>query len=177
MVPCRLVQSLWVHSLSFLFFSHPSSHPPMASLHTGVWVLTVILPSPLRSHQLLALCPASLRDLVSSSELAGVSKNQNLTYHCWYYILHCLKLYNLVQFSSVTQSCPTLWDPMNHSTPGLPVRHQLPEFTQSYVGDAIQQSHPLSPPSPPAFNLSQHQGLFKWVNSLHEVAKVLEFQL
>ena len=69
---------------------------------------------------------------------------------------------------------------MNRSTPGLPVHHQLPESTQTHVhwvGDAIQPSHPLSSPYPPAFNLSQHQGLFKWVSSLHQVAKVLEFQL
>ena len=68
------------------------------------------------------------------------------------------------QFSSVAQSCLTLCDPMNHSTPGLPVHHQLPESTQTHVhqvGDAIQPSHPLSLPSPPALNLSQHQGLFK----------------
>ena len=85
-----------------------------------------------------------------------------------------------VQFSSVTQSCPTLCDPMNHSTPGLPVHHQLLEFTQTHVhqvGDAIQPSHPLSPPSPPALNLSQHWSLFQRVSSLHQVAKVLEFQL
>ena len=78
-------------------------------------------------------------------------------------------------FNSVTQSCPT---PMNRSTPGLPVHHQLPEFTQTHVhwvSDAIQPSHPLSSPSPPAPNPSQHQGLFQWVNSSHEVAKVLEF--
>ena len=91
-------------------------------------------------------------------------------------------------FSSVTQSCLTLCDPMNHSTPGLPVHHQLPESTQTHVhwvGDAIQPSHVvpfssnhlMSSPSPPALNLSQHQGLFKWVSSLHQVAKVLEFQL
>ena len=83
-------------------------------------------------------------------------------------------------FSSVAQSCPTLCDPMNHSTPGLPVHHQLLEFTQTHVhqvGDAIQPSHPLSSPSPPAPNPSQHQSLFQWVNSSHEVAKVLEFQL
>ena len=87
---------------------------------------------------------------------------------------------SLVQFSSVVQSCSTLCHPMNHSTPGLPVYHQLAEFTQTHVhwvGDAIQPSHPLSPPSPPAPNPSQHQGLFQWVNSSHEVAKVLEFQL
>ena len=85
-----------------------------------------------------------------------------------------------VQFSSVAQSTPTLCDPMNRSTPGLPVHYQLPEFTQTHVhrvGDAIQPSHPLSSPSPPAFNLSQHQGLFKWASSSHQLAKVLEFQL
>ena len=83
-----------------------------------------------------------------------------------------------LQFSSVAQSCPTICAPMNHSTPGLPVHHQCPEFTQTHVhrvSDAIQPSHPLSSPSPPAPNPSQHQGLFQWVNPLHEVAKVLEF--
>ena len=70
----------------------------------------------------------------------------------------------LVQFSSVAQSCLTLCDPMDYSMPGFPVLHQLPELTQTHVhpvGDAIQQSHPLSSPSPPAFNLSHHQGLFQ----------------
>ena len=84
------------------------------------------------------------------------------------------------QFSSVAQSCLTLCDPMNCSTPGLPVCHKLPEFTQTHAhraGDAIQPSHPLSSPSPPAPNPSQHQGLFQWVNSLHEMVKILEFQL
>ena len=86
----------------------------------------------------------------------------------------------LHQFSSVAQSRLTLCDPMDCSMPGLPVHHQLPEFTQTYVhrvGDVIQPSHPLSSPSPPALNLSQHQGLFKWVSSSHQVGKVLEFQL
>ena len=86
----------------------------------------------------------------------------------------------LLLFSSIAQSCPTLCDPINHSTPGFPVHHQLPELTQTHVhqvGDAIQLSHPLSSPSPPALNLAQRQGLFQWVNSSHEVAKVLEFQL
>ena len=81
-----------------------------------------------------------------------------------------------VPFSSVTQSCLTLCDPMNGSTPGLPVHHQLLESTQTHVhwvGDAIQSSHPLSSPSPPVLNLSQHQGLLKRVSSLHQVAKVL----
>ena len=82
--------------------------------------------------------------------------------------------------SSATQSCVTLCDPMDCSTPGLPVHHQLPEFTQTHVhwvGDAIQPSHPLSSPSPPTFNFSPHQSLFQWVNSSHEVAKVLEFSI
>ena len=85
-----------------------------------------------------------------------------------------------VQFSSVTQSCLTLCNPMNLSTPGLPVHHQLLEFTQTHVhrvDDAIQPSHPLSSPSPPAPNPSQYQGLFQQVNASHEVGKVLEFQL
>ena len=85
-----------------------------------------------------------------------------------------------IQFSSVAQSHPTLCNPMNRSTPGLPVHHQLPEFTQSHVHwvrDVIQPSHPLSFHSPLAPNPSQHQSLFQWVNSSHEMAKVLEFQL
>ena len=82
--------------------------------------------------------------------------------------------------ASLVQSCPTLWNPMNCSTPGLPVHHQLPESNQIHVhrvGGAIQPSHPLSSLSPPALNLSQHQGLFKWVSSSHQVAKGLESQL
>ena len=82
----------------------------------------------------------------------------------------------IYQIRSVTQSCLTLCDPMNRSTPGLPVQHQLPDLTQTHVhrvSDAIQPSHPLLSPSPPAPNASQHQSLFQWVNSSHEVAKVL----
>ena len=85
-----------------------------------------------------------------------------------------------VQFISVTQLCLTLCDPMNHSTPGLPVHHQLLELDQTqvhWVSDAMQPFHPLLSPSPPAFSLSQHQGLFKWVSSSHQVAKVLKLQL
>ena len=86
----------------------------------------------------------------------------------------------LDQFSLVAQSCPTLCDPMNRSTPGLLVHHQLPGFIQTHVhcvGDAVQSSYPLSSPSPPAFNLSQHQSLLKWVSASHEVSKVLVLQL
>ena len=92
-------------------------------------------------------------------------------------------MFPVIQFSSV-QLLSCVWlilrDPMNHSTPGLPVYHQLPEFTQTHVhwvGNAIQPRHPLSSPSPPTFNLSQHQGVFQWVSSSYQVAKILEFQL
>ena len=91
-----------------------------------------------------------------------------------------LSITNCVQFSSFAQLYSTLCDPMDCSTPGLPVHHQLPEFSQTHVhwvSDAIQPSHPLLSPSPPAFNISQLQGLFQWVSSSHQVAKVLEFQL
>ena len=94
--------------------------------------------------------------------------------------IHKYKQRFIVQFSSVAHSCLTLCDLMNHSTPGLPIHHQLPESTQTHVhwvSDAIQPSHPLLSPSPPALNLFQHQDLFKWVSSSHQVAKVLEFQL
>ena len=103
---------------------------------------------------------------------------------CGYTQLHLMEVLNLNsylsgQFISVAQSCPTLCDPMDCSTPGFHVHHQLPELTQTYVhqvGDAIQPSHPLSSLSPPVLNLSQHQGLFLRVSSSHQVAKILEFQ-
>ena len=103
---------------------------------------------------------------------------------CSHEIKRCLLLgrkamTNPVHFSPVAQSCLTLCNPMNRSTPGLPVHHKLLEFTQTHVhwvSDAIQPSHPLSSPSP-APSPSQHQGLFWWVCSSHQVAKVLEFQL
>ena len=85
-----------------------------------------------------------------------------------------------VKESEVAQSCLTLCDPMDGSTPGLPIHHLHPEFTQTHVhwvSDAIQRSYPLSSPSLPTFSISLHQGLFKWVSSLHQVAKVVEFQL
>ena len=91
-----------------------------------------------------------------------------------------LQYCEVFQFSSVAQSCPSLCNPMNCTMPGLPVHHQCPEFTQTHVhrvGNAIQPSHPLSSASAPAPNPSQPQSLFQWVNSSHQVAKVLEFQL
>ena len=104
-----------------------------------------------------------------------LSKRTKISFYLWFWESDFS-----VQFSSVTQSCLTLCDPMDCSTPGLPVHHQLPEFTQTHVyrvSDAIQPSHPLLFSFPPTFNLSQHQGFFRWVSSTHQVAKVLEFQL
>ena len=92
----------------------------------------------------------------------------------------CIEVSHDDKFSSVAQLCATLCDPMDCSTPGFPVHHHLLELTQTqvhYVGDAIQPSHPLSSPSLSTFNLSQHQGLFKYISSSHQVANVLEFQL
>ena len=108
-------------------------------------------------------CPASLLRQFSNNWSLHVSVSQ---FGCW-----CC---------SVAELCSTLCKPTDCSMPDFPVLHYLPEFAQTHVhwvNDAIQPSHPLSSPSPPAFNLSQHQGLFQWVSSLHQVAKVLEFQL
>ena len=91
-----------------------------------------------------------------------------------------LKMLSSCCCCSVAQLCPTFWNPMDCSMPGLPVHHQLLELTQTHVhwvSDTIQPFHPLSLPSPPTFNLSQHQGLFQWVTSSLQVAKVLDFQL
>ena len=99
---------------------------------------------------------------------------------CWGWWQKHLAVRVIRESCSVAQSCPTVCDTMDCSTPGLPVHHQLLELTQTHVcrvGDAIQPSHPLSSSSLPAFNLSQHQGLFEWVSSLHQVARVLEFQI
>ena len=100
--------------------------------------------------------------------------------HCTIINLSSPSLSSSVQFSSVTQSCLALCNPMDCSTPDFPVHHQLLELAQTHVHrvtDAIQPSHPLSSPSPPAFNLSQHQGLFQLVSSSYQVAILLELQL
>ena len=114
----------------------------------------------------------------SSVQFSSVQFNQWVLVPC-FYLLFLLWIKILHQFSSVIQSCQTLCDPMNHRISGLPVDQHLPQFTQTHVhrvSDAIQPSHPLSSPSLLGPNPSQHQGLFQWVNSLYEVAKVLEFQ-
>ena len=177
--------SWWCHpaisSSVVLFSSCPQSLSasgsfPMSQLFswggqsTGVSALRSVLPmntqdwSPLGWTGWISLQSEGLCQ-VTSKNLPALSK--------------CLQL-SSDQIRSVAQSCLTLCDPMNHSTPGLPVHHQLPEFTETQVhrvSDAIQPSHSLSSPSPTAPNPSQHQGLFQWVNSSREVAKVLEFQL
>ena len=122
------------------------------------------------SHTLLILM--SIESMMPSNHLLQHHSSKASVLQCSAFFMSSV--------SSVAQSCPALCDPMNPSTPGLPVHHQLPEFTQTHVhwvGDAIQLSHPLLFPSLPAPNPSPHQSLFQWVNSLHEVAKVLEFQL
>ena len=138
--------------------------PQLAQTHVG----DVIQPS----HSLVIPFPSCLQSFSASRSFQWLSFT-----HIYILFLNILFHYG---FSSVTQSCPTLCNPMDCSPPGLPVHRQLPEFTQTHVhwvSDAIQPSHPLSSPSPPALNLSQHQGLFKWVSSSHQVAKLLELQL
>ena len=142
---------------------------------------------------------ASLNFVAGVPICSDIGAQENEIYHCfhffpffsiklwewlpWSWCFECCilsQLFHFSQFSSVVKLCPILCDPMDCSMPGLPIHHQLPEFTQTHVhgvGDAIQLSHLLSSPSPPAFKLSQHQDLFKWVSSSHQVAKVLEFQL
>ena len=99
---------------------------------------------------------------------------------CYYRVELWSLTSNSVHLSSVAEYCWTFFHPMNNITPGLPVHDQLPELTQTHihwVSNVIQPTHPLLSPFPPALNRSQHQGLFKWVSSSHQVAKVLEFQL
>ena len=150
----------------------------------------------LQDEQLLRLCLLALTFLlhspghfphVSQSSSSGNQPKPVALELRWLWVIPTAfkiksKLLSLasVQFSSVAQSCLTLCDPMDCSTPDLPVHHQLPRFTQTHVhwvGDTIQRSHPLLSPSPPAYNLFQHLGLFKWVSSIYQVAKVLEFLL
>ena len=141
-----------------------------------IWVLVKL---PHKSDGKESVCNAGdLGSIPGSGRSPGERNGSPLQYSClenpvdsrvWHAIVHRVARVGHVQFNAVTQSCLTLCDPMNCSMPGLPVHHQLLEFTQTHVhwvGDAIQPSHPLSSPSPPAFNLSQHQGLSKWVSSL-----------
>ena len=122
------------------------------------------------------VCVHCISDAIQPSHsLSSSPSTLNLSQHQGLQWVRCSH-----QLSSVAQSCPPLYNPMDSSVPGFPVHHQLLELAQTHVcqvSDAIQPSHPLSSPSPPAFNLSQHQGLFQGLSSLHQVAKVLQFQL
>ena len=144
---------------------------PSSSRLSPLWVGDTLGLAAMLSCAVIGLCTIS--SLISFLRLIlFILQHIEIPHSFWFLFF--------IQFSSVAQLCPTLCNPMDCSTPGLPVHRQLPEFTQTHVhwvGDAIQPSHPLSSPSLPAFNLSQHQGLFKWVSSSHQVAKVLEFQL
>ena len=138
---------------------HEPQHarPPYPSPTPGIWSIESVMPS---SH-LIPCHPLLLLPSIFPS--IRVFSNKSALCIRWP-TNSCKDVQPCSLFSSVAQSCLTLCDPMNHSTPGLPVHHQLPEFTQTHihrVSDAIQPSHPLSSPSPPAINLSQHQGLFQ----------------
>ena len=148
-----------------LWYPYISTRPPLFSQNILVWTFYLLIVLASWVPKAILITNVRFEDCYIS---LGVKINP---FHYFDYS---------VQFSSVAQSCPTLCDPMNRSTPGLPVHRQLLEFTQTHVHrvrDAIQPSHPLLSSSPPAPNPSQHQSLFQWVNSSHEVAKVLEFQL
>ena len=135
-------------------------------------------------HAFLDVCPSVNQKLATnlkwSEEWPNFRKICKLVFTFPWFLSETAVLNFLIQFSSVALLCLTLCDPIDCSMPGLPVHHQLLEFTQTrvrQVSDAIQPSNSLLSPSPTAFNLSQHQDLFQWVGSLHQVAKVLEFQL
>ena len=158
-------------------YGHPSEHPKCMAIHSTLsshWselVSRIALYSP--------LLQISIFKISNQIPVICVFCRSSLSFFVFCFTTFIIYFYS-VQFSSVTQLCLTLCDPMNHSASGLPVHHQLPESTQTHVhwvGDAIQPSHPLSSPSPPTPNPSQHHSLFQWVNSSHEMAKVLEFQL
>ena len=159
--PRKVQQKSVISRLYLLLSNFPYPYP------------TSPLPQPARhpDYCMLSLVPSCLPCLPSFSH-----SHTPLKTNVPGVIIGHLKLVLQIQFSSVAQSCLTLCEPMDCSTPGFPVHHQLPEFTQTH-GDAIQPAHPLLSPSPPALNPSQHQGLFKWVSSLYQVAKILEFQL
>ena len=189
---------IYTHPFSPKLPSHPGCHITLSRVPSwhSLWIFS--LKSTLRSI---------FKDRKLDQQKEPIFKEYDYFYYCynykfkeiWLFLLLILLLILLLltiintnnnhmanchlmksSVSSVGQSCPTLCDPKDCSTPGLPVCHQLLEFIQTHVlwvSDAIQSSHPLSSPSPPGFNSSEHQGLFKWVSSLHQVAKVLEFQL
>ena len=168
------------------------SHGSQASLSiTNSWSLFRLMSIELvmPSNHLILCHPLLLLPSIFLWNNSISACHQHLLFYCWpscslsqrnSSLWHRTSKVACVQFSSVAQSCPTICGPMDCSTPDFPVHHQLLELVQTHVhrvSDAIQPSHPLSSPSPPAFNLSQHQGLFKWVSSSHQEAKGSELQL
>ena len=174
---CWVFQTCWdIECSTFIASSFRIWNSSTGILSPPLALFVVLLP---KAHLTLHSRMSGCRWVITPSWLSGSWRSflySSSVYSCHLFLISSAS----VQFSSVTQSCPTICGPMNHSTPGLPVHHQLLEFTQTHVhwvGDAIQPSHPLLSPSPPVLSLSQHQRLFKWVSSSHQVAKVLEFQL
>ena len=158
-----MTETRWPASWKDLLSSFYRKSLPTSGLRRHVWKQ---IGGGLPSHPISPLASHLRLPLEWETYLCSCKAPENLEVVCYN---------SSVQFSSVAQSGPTLCNPMNRSTPGLPVHHQLPEFTQTHiywVGDAIQPSHPLSFPSPPAPNPSQHQSPFQWVNSSHEVTIV-----
>ena len=167
----RSIFVVWSISSSILFHIAGLMDLPQFNHHLkNIWVIA--------SHKFIWTW-SFLIDLDTVINLINLRHKTMLNW-TWTSNVYVIDLLLYESLSSVAQLCTTLCDLMDCSTPGLPVHHQLPEFTQTHVlwvSDAIQISHPISSPSPPAFNLSKHQGLFKWVSSSHQVAKVLEYQL
>ena len=164
--PIKKIGWAWLQSMKTIFDSLPLWHLPFL-----IYRLLIIFSANSVKHGFL---PSSSFQLFVPLLLwlaHTVRLNDNFFQSYWYFLFFNNFLSDLVtdspiQFGSVTPSCPTLCDPMNRSTPGLPVHHQLPKFTQTHVhrvSDAIQPSRPRLSPSPSALNLSQHQGLFQWV--------------
>ena len=154
--------------------------PTDSSVLVDVFHIPIISPTLFLISRLRRLTSPSWGPRLVSHLRCQSTTHHLCLHHCFPHLRQiCGSNYAFSSVSSVTQSCLTLWDPVDCSMPGLPVQHQLTELAQTHVhwvGDAIQPSHPLLSPSP-AFNLSQHQGLFQWVSFSHQVAKVLEFQL
>ena len=163
-----------VNSLKWAFFSGRNYSSVLLFNHLScVWLFSIPMTI---AHQALLSFTTSL-SLLRLMSIESIMPSNHLILSCPLLLLP--SIFPSTQFSSVAQSCPTLCNPMDCSMPCFPVHHQLPELPQTNVhrvSDAIQASHPLLFPSP-ACNLSQHQGLFQWVSSSHQVAKVLEFQL
>ena len=161
----------WVHSLCLHLHSFPAGRFINTIFLDAIYIVNILYL--FFSFWRTSLCITGSRFIyltrTDSNSLFFMAEQYSIVY-MYHMFIHSSVNGQFQSVSLVAQSCPTLCDHMDCSTPGLPVHHQLPEFTQTHVhgvSDAIQPSHPLSSPSPAAFNLSQHQGLFQWVSSSH----------